>query len=95
MGMFEKYTKTKVVTMCIAYSSSSKPYQPIKEWLVMSRVSLCKRRLIITKLDEDGYLQNLFSGNELVGVDEKIMYLPIEPVNALNVVRCSDNLEML
>ncbi|WVZ48943.1 hypothetical protein U9M48_000330, partial [Paspalum notatum var. saurae] len=69
MLMFEKHSKTKVVTMFMGYCNAFEPYELITEWTFDEQL----QQNINDEPDDDNYLRNPFSDNEHVGVDEKFV----------------------
>ncbi|CAN6300354.1 unnamed protein product [Urochloa humidicola] len=74
MAMFDKYIETKVVHMFIIYSHPSKEFQPLTEWEYDDLSQLSQSMQKETTQSGDDYLQNPFPENEIVGVDEEVMY---------------------
>ncbi|KAJ1275277.1 hypothetical protein BS78_05G123900, partial [Paspalum vaginatum] len=77
MLMFEKHSKTKVVTMFMGYWNSFEPYELITEWSFDEQLQQNNN----DDQDDDNYLKNPFSDNEHVGVDEEGLYLETIPTN--------------
>ncbi|CAO2141413.1 unnamed protein product [Urochloa humidicola] len=71
--------------MFIIYSHPSKPFQPIIEWQYDDLSQRSQPMQNETTQNEDDYLQNPFPENEIVAVDEEVMYVHNELVNALTV----------
>jgi hypothetical protein len=98
MTMFSKHSKSKFIIMFITYCGPSDTFEPIFEWEITDeRQPFTDEKqpdieAVGTNKDpvEDDYLKNPSPQNEHVGVDEEIMYLENEPVNALAVVPSSD-----
>ncbi|CAO2206720.1 unnamed protein product [Urochloa humidicola] len=81
MAMFDKYIQTKIVNMFIINSHPSQPFQPITEW----QHDDLSQPMMQPMQNEKEYLQNPFPENEIVGVDEEVMYLPNELVNVVTM----------
>jgi hypothetical protein len=82
--MFEKNSKTKVVDMFISYCDPSEPFEPIKEYDDVQNQA-ANNGDQDKDLDKDRYLSNPLPQNEHVGVDEEVMYLGKEPIEAANM----------
>jgi hypothetical protein len=80
MSMFEKYHKTKVVHMFVAYCDPSEMYEPITEWIFYEEDQL---DMNTEETEDDSYLRNPLPENEFIGVDEEGMYLQIVPTNSV------------
>ncbi|CAO2172944.1 unnamed protein product [Urochloa humidicola] len=89
--MFNKHSKTKVVEMFISYTDPMDTFQPITKWSTDDTPSSQPKNTQAmqqqsennTQTDEDTYLQNPLPKNEHVGVDEEVIYLTNEPVDAI------------
>ncbi|CAN6356833.1 unnamed protein product [Urochloa humidicola] len=99
MFMFEKHSKTKVVSMFIVYWHPSEPYEP-KVWQTdvqmqaNSNIEQDEENIEEDEgnteedednTEEDTYLCNPLPENEHVGVDEEIMYLEDAPVQVVKI----------
>jgi hypothetical protein len=82
--MFEKNSKSKVVDMFISYCDPSEPFEPIKEYDDVQNQA-ANNGDQDKDLDKDRYLSNPLPQNEHVGVDEEVMYLGKEPIEAANM----------
>ena len=67
--------------MFISYCDLSEPFEPIKEF----HEDVQNKGTNNGNQDEDSYLCNPLPQNEHVGVDEEVMYLGKEPIEATNM----------